>query len=116
MMNNSLVSSSHASLQEAKQTKEEHQVKLLNPLSLELDAMRQSLIYGALDVIAYNQNRQQANLKLLEFGKVYHKFESGYVENKRLILALTGKQDADHWNGTNQPSSFYQLKGILTAL
>ena len=116
MMNNSLVSSSHASLQEAKQTKEEHQVKLLNPLSLELDAMRQTLIYGALDVIAYNQNRQQANLKLLEFGKVYHKFESGYAENKRLILALTGKQDSDHWNGTNQPTSFYQLKGILVAL
>lgn len=116
IMNNSLVPSAHSGIQDAKQTKENHQVKLLNPLSLELDTMRQTLIYGALDVIAYNQNRQQPNLKLLEFGKVYHKFESGYSENKRLLLAISGKQDFDHWNGASNSTNFYQLKGIFASL
>lgn len=116
IMNNSLVPAHQSTIIESKQSNETNQVKVLNPLSQELNAMRQTLLYGVLNVVEHNQNRQQTNLKLLEFGKVYHKYASGYVENKRLLLAISGKQAADHWNGSQASADFFQIKGILIAL
>lgn len=116
MMNNSLVPAHQSTIIESKQSNETNQVKVLNPLSQELNAMRQTLLFGALNVVEHNQNRQQTNLMLLEFGKVYHKYASGYVENKRLLLAITGKQGADHWNGSQSSADFYQIKGIWIAI
>jgi len=96
--------------------KAERNVRMLNPLSQELDVMRQSLIFNALEVVEHNQNRQHADLKLFEFGKVYHNYESGYSENKRLILVLSGKKERESWNSNKETVSYYSIKGLVNAV
>ena len=94
----------------------EHTVKILNPLSQDLGAMRQSLLWGGLETILYNINRKQADLKLFEFGKTYHKYDSGYVENRRLSILVSGKRLSENWINNTQVSDFYYAKGIVENL
>ena len=84
MLNNSLTKSDYVAKLGGEVLKNDRDVAMLNPLSQDLDVMRQSLIFNALETIAHNQNRQNPDLKLFEFGKTYHKFDSGYSENRRL--------------------------------
>ncbi len=91
----------------------EHAVKILNPLSTDLDVMRQSLLFSGLEAIAYNQNRRKADLKLYEFGKTYKTKDEGYKENQRLAIFLTGNRDSENWNSKDQKSSFYNLKSAV---
>jgi phenylalanyl-tRNA synthetase beta chain len=112
MMNNSLTTSTYSS----KFMQPELDVTLLNPLSNELDVMRQTLLFGVLETIERNQNRQQANTKLFEFGRVYQKKAEKYVEGNRLIVALTGRLQEESWNSTKRSASFYSIKGITEAL
>lgn len=116
MMNNSLTSSNYSTKFEGKGIASVNNVPLLNPLSNELDAMRQSLIFGSLESIERNQNRQQNIVKMFEFGKVYAKFNEKYVENQRLILTMSGLIQEDSWNSDKRKASFYSIKGIVTAL
>lgn len=95
MMANSLTSSSYTKLSE--QLKEEHNVMMLNPLSADLSAMRQSMLFSGLEAIAYNSNRRRPDLKLFEFGKTYHRYEN-YTENKHLSLFITGDRFNESWN------------------
>lgn len=92
---------------------EESAVKILNPLSIDLDMMRQSLLFSALEAVAYNQNRKNADLKLYEFGKVYFKESEGFKENQRLSVIMTGAKQPEGWNSTSQEFSFYNLKAIV---
>lgn len=115
-LNNSLTTSKYIKEVDSDVLKAEYNVELLNPLSLELDVMRQSLVFNALEVIQHNQNRQNPNLRIFEFGKVYQKFESGYNENKRLLIAITGDKEAENWNNSKDKVSFYTLKGIVNAV
>ena len=110
-MNNSLTKSEYSEKLGEETVKPERNVKMLNPLSLDLDVMRQSLVFNALEMVAHNQNRQNADLKLYEFGKTYHKFESGYSENKRLMIVLSGKKEQENWNSSKEKTSFYSIKG-----
>ncbi|MFD2160927.1 phenylalanine--tRNA ligase subunit beta [Paradesertivirga mongoliensis] len=91
-------------------------VRILNPLSSDLDTMRQTLLYSGLEAIAYNQNRKNPDLKLYEFGKVYFKTDSGYNENFRLSLFMTGRNLSQQWNHTNSQVTFYNLKGAVDAI
>jgi phenylalanyl-tRNA synthetase beta chain len=116
MLNNSLTTSIYAEKLGGEAVKAERNVEMLNPLSQELDVMRQSLIFNALEVVEHNQNRQHADLKLFEFGKVYHKYESGFSENKRLILVLSGKKEAESWNSSKDQVSYYSMKGLVKAV
>jgi phenylalanyl-tRNA synthetase beta chain len=61
-------------------------VKIVNPLSSDLDAMRQTLLYSGLEAIAYNQNRRSADLKFYEFGKVYSVKDDKYIETQRFSV------------------------------
>lgn len=112
-MHNSLTKSNFITDLGADVAKEEYNVSILNPLSQDLDIMRQSLIFNLLETVAHNQNRQNPNLKLFEFGKVYHKYTSGYSENKRLILVLTGDKENENWNSSKGQYTFYSLKGYV---
>jgi len=109
-MNNSLTKSEYSEKLGDETVKPERNVKMLNPLSLDLDVMRQSLVFNALEMVAHNQNRQNSDLKLYEFGKTYHKFESGYSENKRLMIVLSGKKEQENWNSSKDKTSFYSIK------
>ena len=116
MLNNSLTTSAYTEKLGGETLSTERNVKMLNPLSLELDVMRQSLLFNALEVIEHNQNRQHPDLKMFEFGKTYHKYESGYSENKRLMLVLTGKKESESWNSSKESVTYYSIKGLANAL
>ena len=98
-------------------------VRLLNPLSSDLNVMRQSLLPGGLEVIAYNMNRQQYDLKLFEYGNVYsydaQKADEGlkaYTERPRVALWITGLSHHPHWRQPSRSSHFFFLKGYLEKL
>ncbi|RZK50435.1 MAG: phenylalanine--tRNA ligase subunit beta [Pedobacter sp.] len=91
-------------------------VHLLNPLSSDLNVMRQSLLHPAMEVVAYNQNRKQVDLKFFEFGKTYHLIDGKYVERPRLAILLTGLRLSEQWNQAAQPTNFYQLKAAVDAV
>jgi phenylalanyl-tRNA synthetase beta chain len=116
MMNNSLTSSAY--LEKTQQTvlSNEQNVEMLNPLSQDLDVMRQTLIFNSLEVVAHNQNRQNSDLKLFEFGKIYRKIENNYHEKKRLILVLSGSKFEEQWNNSKDKVSFFTLKGIVNSV
>ena len=110
MMANSLTSAKYAESVES--INNDHNVVILNPLSSDLEVMRQSLVFGGLESIAHNVNRRRNSLKLYEFGKTYHKFESGYTEKKHLALFSTGSQNEESWNGTSVPTDFFYIKAV----
>ncbi len=115
-MNNSLTSSTYVERLGGDTLKSENNVAMLNPLSNELDVMRQSLVFSALEVVVHNQNRQNPDLKLVEFGKTYFKTTNGYAENKRMLLVVTGNKSPERWNSTKDKSNFFTLKGIVHAV
>lgn len=117
IMNNSLTSSSNVENHGGKVFSNKHSVEMLNPLSKDLDVLRQSLIYQGLKSIVQNVNRQNPDVGLFEFGKVYQKFNTEeYLENKRLTIFLTGAKEPEQWNGDHSSVSFYSLKGIVNAV
>lgn len=113
-MANSLTKAEYVSLSEM--LNEENNVAMLNPLSNDLGVMRQSLLFSGLESVIYNINRKNNSLKFFEFGKIYHKFESGYSEQKHLTLFVTGNRTKESWNIAQKPSDFFYLKGIVTIL
>ncbi len=91
-------------------------VRILNPLSNELDVMRQTLLFGGLKSIEFNQNRQQPNLKLFELGGVYAKKEGQFVEHKKLGIWICGQTRNENWTASGEKSSFYSIKGSVEAV
>ncbi len=91
----------------------ERAVRILNPLSSDLDVMRQSLLFSGLEAIAYNQNRRNSDLKFYEFGKVYNLSQDAYKENQRLSVFLCGSVDAESWNSKSLKTDFYNLKSVV---
>ena len=58
----------------------EHELVWVNNTSnVHLDIMRPSMLFSSLEAVVRNQNRQQGDLKLFEFGKTYLRKESGPV-------------------------------------
>jgi len=122
IMNNSLTKSEYIS--KSKVFNEKHNVALLNPLSKDLDILRQTLLFGGLEVVAYNQNRKINDLKIFEFGKTYFKKENydkkrgvkNYYEEKHLTLFTTGRVKAENWNTQGTQSDFYYVKGLVDSL
>lgn len=115
-LNNSLTSSNFTEKLGGDIFPSKRNVRMLNPLSQELDVMRQTLIFNVLEVIQHNQNRQNPDLKLIEFGKTYHKFDSGFTENKRFLVAMTGRLAKEQWNSTNDQVSYFTLKGVVNSI
>ncbi len=122
IINNSLTKSEY--IKTSKGFNEKHNVTLLNPLSKDLDILRQTLLFGGLEVIAYNQNRKINDLKIFEFGKAYFKKDNydkkrgvnNYYEEKHLTLFATGRIQAENWNTPNRQSDFFYVKGLVDSL
>lgn len=108
IMNNSLTKESYIHL--ISELNEEENVKILNPLSQDLNVMRQSLLFSGLENISYNINRKNQDLKLYEFGKTYHKVEGENQEKEHLMLLLTGKVNSENWNTTKDKTDFFVMK------
>ncbi|MNK08376.1 Phenylalanine--tRNA ligase beta subunit [compost metagenome] len=111
MMANSLTTPEYTKLSQT--LKEEFNVMILNPLSNDLSAMRQSLLFSALEAVSFNINRRRSDLKLFEFGKTYHKLPSGYDENKHFTLTVTGNRLPESWAYAQKPTDFFMFKGYV---
>ncbi|MAQ47277.1 MAG: phenylalanine--tRNA ligase subunit beta [Flavobacteriales bacterium] len=89
-------------------------VKLLNPLSNDLAIMRTNMFSGVLNVVHYNLNRQNHNLKLFEFGKVYGVCKDNqYHEKEHLTICVTGVFKGGNWHDKARKIDFFFIKGIL---
>ncbi|GAA4796402.1 phenylalanine--tRNA ligase subunit beta [Olivibacter ginsenosidimutans] len=91
-------------------------VKIFNPLSSDLDVMRQNLLFSALEAVSHNQKRKNADLKLFEFGKTYYAIDDRYEEDQYLSLTLTGAMQHKQWNQPVQWCNFYHIKAAVDAL
>ena len=111
MMANSLTTPDYVKLSE--NLKEDFNVLILNPLSNDLSAMRQSLLFSGLEAVSFNINRRNTDLKLFEFGKTYHKLPSGFDEPKHLSLFTTGNRLDESWTNAQKPSDFFLFKGYI---
>lgn len=109
ILSNSLTKSAYISVIE-------DAVKILNPLSSDLDVMRQSMLYSGLEAIAYNQNRRNTDVKFYEFGKTYHLNNGKYEERNHLSVFLSGKFNAEQWNQSGKNLSFYHLKAVVDGI
>lgn len=101
---------------------EEKLVHIVNPLSSDLNVMRQTLLLNALEVVAYNTNRQISRIKTFEYGSVYCRLPEkngetleGYEEHPCFSLCISGTPDKN-WKGVSGKGDFYQLKGYLELL
>ena len=120
IMNNSLTKSDYYS---SLQTWPESRcVRVVNPLSSDLNVMRQTLLLGGLEVVSYNLNRQISNLKMFEFGSVYGikegadgKTLESYEEQQNFALVISGSSEKS-WRRDNGKSDYFQLKGYVEAL
>jgi phenylalanyl-tRNA synthetase beta chain len=104
--NNSLTSPKHGS-------DTTNMVEILNPLSSELSVMRTNLIYGMLEALQFNINRQQQDLSFFEFGNQYHKTAEGTKQEATLGMVVTGNQLQNNWVVSAHKSDFFFLKGIV---
>ncbi|MGA3012654.1 MAG: phenylalanine--tRNA ligase subunit beta [Bacteroidales bacterium] len=99
----------------------ERNVKILNPLSKDMDVLRQSLLYGGLESLVYNQNRKISDCKLFELGNCYflknekdHNSQlNKYDEQNHLSIFLTGRIQPENWNVLSRKADIYDLKGFI---
>ncbi|MCQ2285069.1 MAG: phenylalanine--tRNA ligase subunit beta [Bacteroidales bacterium] len=101
---------------------ENEAVKLLNPLSSELNMMRQTLLFNGLENVVRNVNNKNANLRLFEFGKTYRLNTAAakdddvtvrFLERQELAMFVTGKDAEDTWNRKAQDLDLYYLKNMV---
>ena len=100
----------------------DHCVKIVNPLSQDLNVLRQTLLLGGLEVVAYNINRQISSLKIFEYGSVYQRLPEktsetleGYEEHQCFSMILTGTPEKS-WRTEAGKSNYFQLKGYVELL
>jgi len=122
IMNNSLTKASYA--HEFSAIEKDKTVILQNPLSQDLSAMRQTLLFGGLENIAFNQNRKIRDIRFFEFGSIYwHEGQKdrkapldGYHEEKRLALLICGSKNQESWDGEQKAVDFFLLKSYVQNL
>jgi len=93
------------------------QLNIVNPVSEDLDIMRNDLVQTALSVVGHNIAHRNLDLRLFEIGKAYHPPDSkgNWIEEDRLILTVTGST-ASNWREKPRPGDFYDLTGGLERL
>lgn len=120
IMNNSLTKKSYYENNET--FPEKNGVKLLNPLSNDLSFMRQTLLYGGLESIAYNRNRKHNDLRFYEFGNCYfydaerkneNRSLAEYSEETHIGLWICGDRTHKNWAAPETESSVFELKAYV---
>ena len=91
-------------------------ILLKNALSSDLESLRTEMFSSGLKTLAYNANRQQKDLKIFEFGKVYHQEGNERREQQQLLIMATGRKHIQHWLTGDEHISFYDLKSICATL
>ena len=100
-------------------------MRILNPLSADLNVMRQTLLFNMLEAVGLNANRRNGDLCLYEFGNCYFYDESkrtdenrlaAYSEEYRLAIAVTGVSTPQSWNAKPVKASFFTLRAVAEKL
>ncbi len=119
-MNNSLTKGDYYA--DLKTFPSDHLVRIVNPLSQDLNVMRQTLVLNALEVVSYNINRQMSSMKIFEYGSVYQRLPEksgetleGYEEHQNFCLAITGGKEKT-WRSAAVKSDYFVLKGYFELL
>ena len=116
IMSNSLTKAAYYDQLES--FKSENTVLLFNPLSSDLNGMRQTLLFGGLEAINRNTNFRNSDLRFYEFGNVYH-FDGtktynhpvkNYSEEEHIGIWITGKKETENWKVKEEPTTFFTLK------
>jgi len=110
IMNNSLTKEKYDGVD--KDINFKNNIKILNPLSADLNTLRRNLLFSGLETVEYNLNRKNNNIKFYEFGKSYLKDEA-YIENQHLSLIVTGNRNLENWNSQNNKTDFFYLKEVV---
>ncbi|MEG1563265.1 MAG: phenylalanine--tRNA ligase subunit beta, partial [Bacteroides sp.] len=120
ILNNSLTCAAYYEGLETYPTK--NLVMLMNPLSTDLNTMRQTLLFGGLESIAHNANRKNADLKFFEYGNCYYfdtdkknpeKVLAAYSEDYHLGLWVTGEKVSNSWAHADENTTVYELKAYV---
>lgn len=123
IMTNSLTKTDY--YQDNQEFLSENCARVLNPLSRDLDVMRQTLLYGGLESIAYNFNRKANDLRFFEFGNVYkyipekaeeQNVTKKYNERQQLAIYLTGRKEEESWKNTGSNIDFFDLKKTVHSI
>lgn len=99
-------------------------VRIFNPLSQDLSVMRQNLLFGGLEAVAWNINRKHPDLKLYEYGNCYYTRENvnreapleKYDEELHMGLFLSGKVQEGNWISSPAEASFPEMKTWVETL
>lgn len=98
----------------------ENCVRILNPLSIDLNVMRQTLLFNAMEAVQLNSNRKNHDMRLFEVGNCYYFAPdkanhtlSPYSQEKRLAITVTGLSQQATWQGKSVQSNFYTLKSLV---
>jgi phenylalanyl-tRNA synthetase beta chain len=111
MMNMSLIKTTYKTLLPID---ESSLVFINNTSNQNMDLMRPNMIFSGLDTILHNQNYQNRNLRLFEFGKSYLKTEKGFNETEHLTIFLTGQKQEENWlNKDKATVSYYTIKALV---
>lgn len=101
----------------------EHLVFIHNSANQGLDCLRPTMLFSAVEAVQRNQNRQNPDLRLFEFGKTYERTQgksegiAGFAESARLSIVMTGAHSAESWHPTSKKSvDFYSLKAVVQSL
>lgn len=123
IMTNSLTKTDY--YQDNQEFPAENCVRVLNPLSRDLEVMRQTLLYSGLESIVYNYNRKASDLRFFEFGNVY-KFISEkvseqdvtkkYTEHQQLAVYMTGRREVENWKNIDSNIDFFDLKKTVLSI
>jgi phenylalanyl-tRNA synthetase beta chain len=105
---NSLTKSAYYTEEELK-----YSVKMLNPLSSDLDIMRMQMLYSGLEMMQYNNNRKASDIKCFEYGKTYQNIDGKYIETPHFTLFLTGNKQGESWNTPQQATNYFTLKAAV---
>ncbi|MCS7027899.1 MAG: phenylalanine--tRNA ligase subunit beta [Bacteroidia bacterium] len=110
----------HLSFTDKNFVDKETAIAILEPSSEELSHLRQTLLFGGLQSIAYNLNRKQNNLQFFEFGKIYFKEvkenKVEYIEKPVLGIWLTGQFIRSNWNQKGIKHDFFSTKSIANSI
>lgn len=99
-------------------------VRIFNPLSQDLNVMRQTMLFSMMEAVQLNTNHRNPDLKMYEFGNVYRfdpaKAQEGglapYTEIPRLAIAITGNDHQPSWNVKPAPTNFFNLRAVAEKL
>jgi len=88
-------------------------IEILNKLSEDLGVLRQSILFTGLEVVAYNINHRQKDLKFFELGKTYQLMDGKYLEKNQLCLLMTGNHESENWIRPTRQVEFHDLYEVI---